>query len=86
MMDRKEIDPTFLIGVFVGLAVIVASILFIRTKKGFAKPEKEKTTKQITPLSPAAPSSPLRTTKPAVGSITTPAGRRSARLARKSAD
>lgn len=71
---------------FVGLAVIVVSVMFYRTKNGFAKPEKGKSTKQITPLTPVAPSTPPKISKTAVGSITTPAGRRSARLARKNAD
>ena len=71
---------------FVGLAVIVASVIFFGKKNGFAKPEKGKITKQTTPLTPVEPSSPPRISNTAVGSITTPAGRRSARLARKNAD
>jgi gas vesicle protein len=74
------------IGILVGLAVIAASAVFLRSKGGKAAKKKKSTSSKNQSTNSEVSSTPPRISKAAVGSVATPAGRRSARIARKNAD
>ncbi|KAL3776315.1 hypothetical protein ACHAWO_002709 [Cyclotella atomus] len=81
-MELKDIDPIYVIGVIAGLAIIGAAVLYLQAKQSTKKSSTKKTRSRKS-TTPIEVSSPPRIKKDAVGSVSTPAGRRSARIARK---
>eukprot|EP01082_Thalassiosira_pseudonana_P010386 g9273.t1 g9273 contig36:245623-246097(-) len=80
MMDLTSLDTTtVLVGLLVSLAVIALSLLYVKSTQ---KPTKGKKKRVTSPLPPASPKN-LRKIATSTGSVATPSGRRSARIARK---
>ncbi|KAL7533967.1 hypothetical protein ACHAWF_004677, partial [Thalassiosira exigua] len=80
-----EFNATILVPLLVGLVVVIGGLYFMRHKAAETTKRSSRSPKASSKSSPR-PQSPTVTKKVATGtgSVSTPAGRRSARLARKS--